>query len=317
MVARVRRLPFVTLGVTLILAAILFALQARRPKTYDAEVGLLITEGAFTADGRPRPRGELLAFINDAIFVEARLENLISKHDLTKKLGGASLTATAARMRKLIEVHTWHDYFESYRQRMDPPRSVRVTIAFSAPDPELALAVARDLGELVAQTQTARESEEGAARLDGLRAVAESTAVRAAYMHEQLDLTRRDAEKQPAGLVNVRLEQLARAAQVADVASKAAAAELVDAQLQSLATRRIGHLVQIVDPGLPLWKTVPHRERLARQAALSLLLAVFLAVVVVGTFHPTVLDEQDLQRAGLCMLGRVPACSDRSSHSEV
>jgi len=104
-------------------------------------VGLLITEGAFAPDGRPRPRGELVGFINQAAFADARLGDLIGKHDLVRRLGATDRADALARMRKLIEVHTWHDYFEGYRQGDDPPRTVRVSIGFSAPDPETALAV--------------------------------------------------------------------------------------------------------------------------------------------------------------------------------
>jgi hypothetical protein len=317
LVARARHRRFVTLSLTLVLAGMFFAVQVRRPRKYEAEVGLLITEGAFAADGRPRPRGELRAFINHAISVAARLEGVISKHDLRKKLGGSSQADTVDRVRKLIEVHTWHDYFEGYRQRMDPPRSVRVTIGFSAPDPSLALAVARDLGELVAETQTAHESEVAAAHVDGLRLLAETAAARAADQYQQLGRAREEAWGHPSGAEDLRLRQLGHAAKVAEDASKSAAVNLVDAQIQALAVRRIGGLVQVVDPGLSLSDTVSRAERLVRWAVLSLFAAIFLAVILVGAADPTILDEQDLRRAGLRPLGSLPVSSGRSSGAGV
>jgi hypothetical protein len=317
MFARARRRLFVTLGLTLVLAAMILAVQARRHKMYEAEVGLLITEGAFDTDGRPRPRGELLAFINDVIFATARLESLISKHDLVKRLGGAGQADTVARLRKLVEVNIWNDDFLGYRRRDDQPRSVRVTIAFSAPDSALALAVARDLGKLVAETQTARVSEAAAARVDGLRAIAESAAARAASQNEQL-VREQDAATSPqSGYLDLRLHQLARAAKMAEAASRAAAADLFDAEVQAREIRGSDRLVQVVDPGAPVWATVSGSMRMVRLAALSLFLAVFLAVILVGAFYPSVFDEQDLRRVGLRPLGRVPVCSGRSSRAEV
>jgi hypothetical protein len=317
MFVRARRHLFVTLGLTLVLAAIIFAAQARRPKMYEAQVGLLITEGAFASDGRPRPRGELRAFINDVIFVTGRLESLINKHDLVKRLGGTSQADTVDRLRKLIEVDTWNDDFVGYRQRDDRPRSARVTIAFSAPDPALALPVARALGELVAGTQTARESEAAAARVAGLRVIAESAAARAASQIELLEREREEALRQPDGHLDFRVQQLANAAKATKEDSRSAAANLFDAEIQARDLHRSARLVQVVDPGVPIWKTELRSHRLARQATLSLLVAAFLAVILVGAFDSGVLDEQDLRLAGLSPLGRVPVSGGRSSRAEV
>jgi hypothetical protein len=295
----------------------IFAVQVRRPKMYAAEVGLLITEGAFANDGRPRPRGELRAFINDGIFVAARLESLISKYDLDMKLGGAGQADTVARLHNLIEVNIWNDDFLGYRQRDDRPRSARVTIAFSAPDAALALAVARDLGELVDDTQTARESEAAAARVSGLRVIAESATARAASQTELLAREKEDALTQPNRYLDLRVHQLAQAVRVAKEYSRAVAADLFNAEVQARDLRSIRRLVQVVDPGDPPWQTVSRSHRLMRQAAQSLLVAVFLAAILVGAFDPKVLDDQDLRRAGLRPLGRVPVCSGRSSRAEV
>jgi hypothetical protein len=317
MAARARQWPLVTAGVALVLAAILFIVQVRRPVLYSAEVGLLITEGAFAADGRPRPRGELRGFVTRTILGIGSLEALIRRHELVQKLGESSESATIERMGQLIEVYTWLDDFEGYRQRVDPPRSARVTIAFSAPDPDLALAVATDLGALVAETQISHESDVRAARVDTLRVVAERESARAAALRAQLDQTRRESLSEPNGLARVHLEQMERATQEAEVARKSSATDLVDAQLQAHAVQRAGGLVQVVDQGTPFWKNVPRRERQARQAAVSLFVGLFVAVVLVGAFDPRIRDERDVLRIGLLPLGSVPASGDGQAGAEV
>jgi hypothetical protein len=246
------------------------------------------------------------------LFTPERLEGLVAKHNLGVKLGTHSRDATFARIRKLTEVRTWHDYFESYRQRMDPPRTARVTITFSAPDPALALAVARDLGELVAKTQTDRLAQLAAARIDGLRAVAESAAARAARRRENADVLRREQQASP-GRPSRQLAELEALAQDAEAQSRAAEGDLFDAKLEAIREQTVGGLVQIVDPGVPLWGMIPRSRRLARQGSLALSVAIVLVVLFVGMFDPTIRDEQDLHRTSLRPLGRVPVIRARPS----
>ena len=316
-VVRARHKWGVTVGLTLVIAAALFAKQARRPSLYEAEVGLVIMEGSSNADRRPLSQGEVSASITRALFAPDQMEGLIARHDLVKKLGGSNPGTTADRVKKLTQIETFHDYFMASRQPGDPPRSARVTIGFSAPDPDLALAVARDLGELVSQTQTALESEAVALHLESLRGLAEHAAAEAVSRRGELDRATQNVRAQPSERERFRLGQLRGAAESAGQASKTAAMALVDAQLQAREARQIGGLVQVIDPGLPTWHDVPRREKLARQAILSLAVAMSLAVILVGAYYPNVLDEQDLRRAGLRPLGRLPVRRCRSAGAGV
>jgi hypothetical protein len=311
LVVRARCRPVATVCLAVGLGLVLFAAQARRPRKYEAEVGLLITEGAFAPDGRPRPRGELRAFINSAAFTNARLDGLIGKHDLTRQLGIGDHAATLAGMRELIKVHTWHDYFDGYRQRADPPRTARVTIEFTAPDPALALAVARGLGELLAETQTAREAEKAKAQVEELHVLTGGAAAEAA--RRRVDLERAiGAAGERSDLASLwRVQKTKRALETAENTSRSVAAELVSAQLYAQTVGRVGNRVQVVDPGVPPWRTPTRAERLVRQAALAVIVSFPLVVVLVGAFDPTVRDAQDLRRAGMRLLGHVPGRSER------
>jgi len=307
LVARSRCRPVTTACLAAVIGLVIFAAQARRPKLYEAEVGLLITEGAFEADGRPRPRGELRVFVTDVAFADARLDGVIDKRNLVHRFGASDREAARARMRKMIEVHTWQDYFEGYRQRADPPRTARVTIGFSAPDPALALSVARDLGELVAETQTAHETQTLMAQIDGLRVAVGSASSESARQRDLLEQAERTLPARPDLGSLLRVKQLARGLESAEKASRSVAAQLLEAQLHLRTVQQIGTRVQVVDPGIPPWHTPAKSERLVRQAVLALILSLPLAVILVGAFDPTIRDEQDLRRAGLRLLGRVPS----------
>jgi hypothetical protein len=304
-VVRACHRPFVTLGLTLVLAGILFVFQTRRPKIYTAEVGLIVTEGVFSVDGRRRPHGELRSYIHNAIFVTTRLEKLIDKHDLTKKLGGLGKTDTVEKIRKLIDVQTTNDYFEAARQSADPPRSAHVIIAFSAPDAELALTMARELGEFVADAQAVRESEAATSRVANLRVLAEKAAVRASEQHQKLTRAREDTLSKPPGYSDLLIQELTRIARAADRSSIAAANEVLDAQIHVRATHSMGHLVQVINPGSPIWHTIPRSQRLKRQAILSLIVSSIISVILSGAFDPALRDEQDLQHSKLSLLGEL------------
>lgn len=317
MIRHARRRPVLTLGLALLLALGLFAAQARRRQMFDAEVGLLISEGAFAADGRPRPRGELRAFLTRAIFTRDRLDALVRRHDLVTKLGVGNREAAKARLRKLLEIETWHDYFEGYRDHSDPPRSARVAVTFSAPDPALASAVVRDIAEIIIETQTQQATEVGSARVEGLRLVAENAAGRAIELEKQLLRLREEAVGNQSPMTNDDLLQLSRLVQAAQGSARNAEAALVDAQLRTRAVRQLGDLVHVMDRSQTLWSAMSPRARLMRQIVLSLLLAGFASVLLVGALDPTVLDEEDIHRAGLVLLGTVLAARGESTHSEV
>lgn len=317
LMGRARKRRWATGAVAVAVFAVLFAVQIRRPSLHTAEVGLLISEGLYSPDGRPRPRGEMFAFINRAVFAIPRLQTIVRKHDLAKALGVPSEALAVDRMRRFVRVQIWHDYFSLYRQHRDPPRTVRVTVEFAATDANLALAVARDLGELVAETQVEREIQAADARVNARRVLAGSAASRAIGLGLELERAKQLSLEYPGGAAYVSIERLSDAVKAADKASMAAAADLVDAELHARSIRRVGNLVQVVDPGAPLWRPMTRGGRLLRQGILSLLVGIFVAVVLVGAWDPSVRDEQDLRRVGLPQLGKVPPCQAIIGPSEV
>jgi hypothetical protein len=317
MAVRARRRPFVTAGVFVTVTMGAFVLQARRPAMYEAAVRLLISEGAFAEDGRPRPRGELRAFINRALFAPAQLDRLIEKHDLVNKLRTGGLGGARSRFRKLIEINTGFNYFEGYRDRSDPPRSARVEAVFSAPDPELALAVVRDVGEIIAETQTSRMADLEDAQVEGLRLLAENAAGRAVSVEEQLERAKEAVKGQPNPVFQGVMGQLSAEVTAARAAAERAEGAFVDAQLMARADRQLGALVHVVKPGLSSWRTIPRAERLVRQGLVSLAVAALAALILVGTLDPTVLDEGDIRRAGLRAVGKLAVRRAQSPRAEV
>jgi hypothetical protein len=184
-----------------------------------------------------------------------------------------------------------------------------VTIGFSASDPALALTVARDLGELVAETQTAREVQAATAQVDSLRVAVDNAASESARQRDRLEQAERtSSERSDVGKL-LRAQQFARALESAEKASRSIAAELFEAQTHLRAIQQIGGRVQIVDPGIPPWRVRSRRSRFVSYAAVALAMSVPLAVILIGALDPMIRDEQDVRRTGMLWLGCVP---DRS-----
>lgn len=317
MIRRSRRRPVLSLGLALVIALGVFAVQARKRQMFEAEVGLLIGEGAFAADGRPRPRGELRSFITQTILADASLDALIKKHDLVKKLRVVSPEAAKTRLRNSVEVDTWHNYFDGYRRDLDPPRSARGAIVVSAPDPALASALVRDMAQIVADTQIEQAAGFGNARVEGLRLLAETAAGRAVELEKQFIRARAEAADVQDPVATSVLQQLSTVVQAAQASARQAEAALVDAQLRARATRKLGDLVHVVERGASYWSSISPSARLARQIILSLILAGLVTVLFIGVFDPSILDEDDIRRAGLLPIGTVPSSWGKSPDTKV
>jgi hypothetical protein len=215
-----------------------------------------------------------------------------------------------------VEAHVWDDEFEDHRY-VDPARSIPVTITISAAEPSLAVAVAQDVGELVAQVVASLQSEAAAALAKELRARFETAVAEAARQNELLEGESAHAVGRHDRDPDLHMLGIAQGARMAEQRASIAAAALIEAQMQASDGGQSGHLVHVLDPGVPFWRDTARGGRLAREVTLSLGLAVVLATILVGAFYPSVMDEQDLLRVGLTPLGKVRTCGPRTLCPEV
>jgi hypothetical protein len=297
---RARRRPWLCSVLALGLAAALFGVQLRRHPHYTVTVRLLLSEsgGGATAGGEgaaPRPRGEVRSLVNDVVFTSSRLEQLITRHRLRQELGEEQMQAALDQMRKRIDLEISDDYFLDYRYEGDAPRSARILISYTARNPDLALAVARDLGEQVVLTQAAgllvrMEQALGHARRERevqRRAFAEAVTARAVAPSRPSNSPRARRAADQVLLTERRLSTADTLVEERRLALEATRQELAP-RVQVIDTGDVGHGEQELSA----------RLRMASMAGLALAVSLPLVVLMVGAFDRRLYDLEDVSRAG-------------------
>lgn len=314
---RASRRPLATLELALVIGAGAFAWQSRLPPNYEAEFELPIEQLALSADGRPLSPTEGQAVLDDLLFSDARLDALIGKYDLVARIGAGSREAAREALRRRLRVGIDADNSSGELTSSAGSNARRVTTGFSASTPDLAMALARDSGQVVADAEVARLSQDLSKRIGSTRQTAATAVSSVVNIENQLQQATKDAAIQPRTTTAETVAQLSAALQAAQRDAQGATARLVDLQIVAQKTQQSHIPIRIAKLRAPLLTTTSRPARLAIQAGLSLLVASIAAVLLVGTLDPTIWDQQDIRRARLTLLARLPVSSQQSSRSRI
>jgi hypothetical protein len=282
-----------------ILAALAANALQNRHRVYEATVLLRVMEGSVRTPGAELGAGTLRAQVQDLAFTHPHLVEVMGRHpedypDLTSDPASA-----VADLRKDIDLTITDNEFVEDRAADDPPRSARIALSYRSPQPDLALAVVRDLAELIVRSTLNLQKE----ALERQQAAAATALQRA----EALNLS-----GQPDGPVPARGAGDDPRAEAARQRLRVTVATATNARL----ARRAGEQQQtlhfdLVDAG----RIPPRPTNLARAETLvmDLALAVIACWLVAGAFDPRVLGRQDLLAAGVSVLGEVPPLPRRNA----
>ncbi|HTA90740.1 MAG TPA: hypothetical protein VK745_14215 [Polyangiaceae bacterium] len=141
------------LSFTVLLALVFGAAVAFAKHDYAPRFVLRVSETEREPTGSARLTGQLSEYVRQAIFTSEPLYELIRRHGLYPKLMQRNARAALDSFREDITVEAYQNYFVEDRLPKDLPRSARLAVSYHAKDPELALAVTRDLGELIVQRE--------------------------------------------------------------------------------------------------------------------------------------------------------------------
>jgi len=309
------RLPTTLLSAALVTAAAVWFVAHRHPPA-ESRILIRVTEGQILRQDKPLTTGDLAAYLYDSAFTNQNLAKIIDKYDLYPLARARGESVAVETMKWYVDVEVYRNYFLLARAYNDPVRSVRVAVKYQNEDPELSLVVARDLAELVIQTESQRRSGESG----DLAALAGTALDRAseALERRQLDLAdrqralasaRKRHDDDEAAALQVEISRLGKEINVNTDAVRKARESKRRADLNfAMDQRGMGLVFQIVDERPPPPPPDP-REVAIQMAMLSLVCFLFflpLCAVGIGAFDQRLHDREDIQRLGLPVVGHVP-----------
>ena len=304
--------PWRVIALALLLTGAITYKIATKPRIYEADVVLALTEGTMSTSKRSIPFGELKGYVSSVLMPDAKLIKLIEKrnlHRLRKKFGDQyALT----ELREQLEITVWKNSFMYYdEEQANAQKSARIGITVLEGDPDLAFDIVHDLASIVI------ESHE-----ENRRKLADSLAREVKLMRETMNTRLGELEtalsvKQAAAVEATQAgkQGLAAALQV-DISALASERKNLTEQLAAIAQSPELFADRSTRAGLDTTLTVVEERRPERQE--SNLFVLILVIVVVGTgalvgsavflgaFDARVHDTDDVSRLGLPVLGHIP-----------
>jgi hypothetical protein len=271
-------------------ATALVTVRAARRRIFEATVVLRVTEGEMHVAGSELNSSLLYDYVRERAFTNENLAEVVARYP-GEFSGEPAVEATEMRSATDLAI-TDNDFVED-RAAEDPPRSARIAVTFHDLDPETALAVARDLAELIVRST-----------LNLQKQAAEREAAGSALALRQAEgaLAAREDEQEKADSGSSHFDPILEQARGRLDAMVAMAA---DARLAKSADRHRQTLAfDLVDAGrLP---QPPSSTAVAAGVAGRLVVGFLAGLLLAGAFDPRVLDRDDVVELGLVPLGRTP-----------
>jgi hypothetical protein len=297
-----RRAPLV-FGLSALATLAAAGVASRRPIRQSATVTLRMTEDVRAPIQLPWTDRALRGFVNEVALSQTQLLRVIDAHHLFRGPGKFDPIAAVEVFRERINVDVVQNHAIALVERDNRPRSAHVQIEYQDANPERALVIARELGQLLVETGLGqqRQQSESAVRA----ASAEAVAARAA-----LERLRVEAASST-GLFP------AQARSFSDIPGMKDAIRLAQGRLDRAdealtnAERRLrgeseqsGLNIELLDthPAPPPW---PAGKRLAVVAATASLLCLPLAMLMVGAWDRRIYAAEDLRHLGVRCLGQL------------
>lgn len=156
-------------------------------------------------DSRDRPplKRQLAEYVRQAVFTSEPLYELMRRHGLYPSLMRRNARGALEAFKEDITVEVYQNYFVEDR-RGRGPRSARLSVSFHAKDPNLALAVTRDLGALIERHELASRSAQALAAVSSAERARDTWV--AAWQRRSADIVSKQGELDRGGSADPRLQ---------------------------------------------------------------------------------------------------------------
>ena len=290
----------------LLVAAGVFATLSRRAPRFVAQVTFRLVEASTEALGRPPTPGELREHVLDGVFVKPRVLRLIRAHGLYPSKARHHPSWAYQQMRRDLEVDVHHNTFLTVGSGEEVPRSARLTVRYTAQDPDLALGVAKDLARMIREHERDRRRHLSMAATEGLqrqrsRALARLTRIEAEQARKTLEASRADPVAR--GWLQVDINR--RQGEISALRRRLAELSKVVARARTRgAMEQQGLGITFEEVDWRLFKPRLSPTALAAIAAAAAFPCAFLVLgLLVGAADPRVYDLEDVRRLGLDAIG--------------
>lgn len=313
---RIRRRTGVHPIPVILLAALITALVtykiATKPRIYEADVVLALTEGQMTQSKRSIPFGELKEYVSTVLMPDAKLIELIERRNLhrLRKRFGAQYAVT--ELREQLEIEIWKNSFMYYDEDdRHAQKSARIGITVLEGDPDLAFDIAHDLASIVIDSHEEQRQKIGDELAREVKLMRETMTARLLTVEHSITVKQTAAEMaRQSGKPGV------AAAMQVDLAALDAERKHVQKELAAIAASPEMFADRTTRAGLDTTLSVVEERRPERPESNAFVL-IIVAVVVgigallgsavfIGAFDSRVHDTDDVSRLGLPVLGHVP-----------
>jgi len=301
----------VVLLAALITGAVTYKI-ATKPRIYEADVVLALTEGSLAQSKHSIPFDQLKGYVSSVLMPDAKLIKLVEKrnlHRLRKKFGDQyALT----ELRDQIEIEIWRNSFLYYdAEDANTQKSARIGLTVIEGDPDLAFDIAHDLASIVIESHEEQRQKIADDLAREVKLMRETMLSRLAAAENALTI------KQTAAAMARKdgKEGLAAALQV-DITALAAERKHIEGQLSAIRQSPELFADRNTRAGLDTSIAVVEERRPERQEQSAFVLVMIVVVVgtvafigsavFIGAFDSRVHDTDDVSRLGLPVLGHVP-----------
>jgi hypothetical protein len=313
---RIRRRTAIRPIPVLVLAAVITGAVtykiATKPRIYEADVVLALTEGQAETSRRMIPFDQLKAYVSHVLMPDTKLIALIEKrnlHRLRKRFGNEyALT----ELREQVEVEIWRNTFLTWEEgESEVQKSARIGLTVTDGDPDRAFDIAHDLASIVIETHEEQRQK-----------IADDLAREVKQVREHLSTRLTEVD----GLISMKLNDAATAersgktgivsALQVDISALSAERKRLEAQVLAIAQSPEAFADETTRAGLDTTFAVVEERKPERQEQSAFVLIMVIVVVgtgallgsavLLGAFDARVHDTDDVTRLGLPVLGHVP-----------
>ena len=307
---RVRSRWLLTTLLGLLLTVFVVVRQARKERMYQATVMLRVTEGQFDPNSAPPTSAELQQYLWEVALSRTRLFEVMDKHELYASERNIDPLLALDEMRDVMDIDVFRNDFRIERDPEAPPRSARIALHYSHPDPDTALIVVRALANMMAEEQLKSRRQTTQMALESMRSSANT-------LEQQLRLARAEESRLTYEMSVDPSTGPTNSVRLASVRGRIESLlyekSLTNRAVSNLGLRthvegkELGLRFEIIDPGRRPKVIISNTTRLVLLGFFSFLILLPIAGVGVAAYDLRVYDADDLRRLGLDPFGHVPA----------